>query len=295
MSATRSPTMTRRRWLAGVAAAAVGATAIDALAIEPERLAITQHRFGAAIGRTLRVVQLSDLHLRRVGRHEERIAAAVASLRPELLVITGDSIDRRDDLPLLDGFLALLDGRPTTLAILGNWEHAARVDLAALRATYARHGCQLLRNESTTLDVGGARLLVTGIDDLVEGTPDVGRALRDVAPAANHLLLAHCPMHREVYRAWTDATALPLQGAPAPAIDPRLLSPTLMLAGHTHGGQIAPFGWAPVRPRGSGRYVRGWYRDSPTAMYVSRGIGMSGIPARLGSEPEVAEIAWTLA
>src|SRR5690606_18580500 len=117
---------------------------------------------------------------------------------------------------------------------------------------------------------------VTGLDDLVGGRPDAAAAFAGVGAAPNHLLLAHCPMHRDLYRA-----ALARGSA-----DASLPTPQVMLAGHTHGGQIAPFGWAPLRPRGSGRYVRGWYRDDPTAMYVSRGLGTSVVPARVGAVPE---------
>jgi predicted MPP superfamily phosphohydrolase len=67
-----------------------------------------------------------------------------------------------------------------------------------------------------------------------------------------------------------------------------------MLSGHTHGGQIAPFGLAPFRPRGSGRYVSGWYRDAVPALYVSRGIGTSVIDARYRAVPEVPVFDWEL-
>ena len=118
-------------------------------------------------------------------------------------------------------------------------------------------------------------------------TPDVRMALASATPQPNHLLLAHCPAHREVFR--SNAAALIGGG-----FDSRVLMPQLMLAGHTHGGQIAPFGWAPFRPPGSGRYLRGWYSDDPIALYVSRGLGTSTIPARLGSVPEVAYFEWDL-
>lgn len=66
----------------------------------------------------------------------------------------------------------------------------------------------------------------------------------------------------------------------------------LVLSGHTHGGQVQLAGWAPVTPRGSGRYLEGWYgdhaEDGVPPMYVSRGVGTSGIPVRLGSRPELA-------
>lgn len=67
---------------------------------------------------------------------------------------------------------------------------------------------------------------------------------------------------------------------------------TLMLSGHTHGGQIAVGGWAPLVPPGSGRYVRGWFRgDGAPPLYVSRGIGTSVLPLRFGATPELAVFA----
>ena len=62
----------------------------------------------------------------------------------------------------------------------------------------------------------------------------------------------------------------------------------LILAGHTHGGQINILGFAPVIPAGSGHYVKGWYHNTGIPMYVSRGIGTVVMPVRIGSKPEVA-------
>ena len=288
--------MNRRRWLATVAGASAFGVATDAFAIEPHRVVLTRHQFGdPERGSSARLVQLSDLHLRGVGAHEEKVAAVVEAVQPDLVLITGDAIDDAGNLRLLEHFLSLLDKRSTKLAILGNWEHWGGVDLHALSEVYANAGVRLLRNESRDVTLRGRRLLVTGLDDLVGGAPDERAALRGAVPCPDHLLLAHCPVHRDVFRARAEAgSLLPLGEQTAAPLDPHLLTPSLMLAGHTHGGQVAPFGWAPMRPRGSGRYVRGWYRDEPTALYVSCGIGTSVIRARLNALPEVAVFDWAL-
>ena len=65
-------------------------------------------------------------------------------------------------------------------------------------------------------------------------------------------------------------------------------APFTAFAGHTHGGQIAPFGVALVTPPGSGAYVKGWYGAGGQRLYVSRGLGNSDIPFRIGSPPELA-------
>jgi predicted MPP superfamily phosphohydrolase len=87
------------------------------------------------------------------------------------------------------------------------------------------------------------------------------------------------------------ATAGILDG---PTVDLAPYRPQWMLAGHTHGGQIRPFGWAPFRPRGSGRYVSGWYRNPEPPMYVSRGLGTSIVRARHRSVPELPVFEWGL-
>ncbi len=289
MTRDGAPRLTRRQWLATLAGATVVGSAANALAIEPNRVTVTRHRVGDGDGPLLRIVQLSDLHLRSVGRHEERIARAVHDLRPDMIVLTGDAVDRDGNLHLLGDFLSLLPQAGERLAIVGNWEHWAGIAPARLEQLYDRHGWRLLLDESVRVRTGAAELLVTGMDDLVGGAPDTSRALADAAPCANHLLLAHCPTHRERFRAGAPDGRLPAD------VDPRLLSPALMLAGHTHGGQVTLLGWAPLRPPGSGRYVSGWYRDSPTALYVSRGLGTSVVPARFRAPPEVACFEWALA
>jgi predicted MPP superfamily phosphohydrolase len=205
-------------------------------------------------------------------------------LRPDFLAITGDTIDRADRLSVLDSFLGLLDPIQG-FAVLGNWEHQAHVDRGALERTYSVHNINLLVNQSTVQEHRGKRLLITGLDDLVGGSPSLERALAGVRTSAQHLILAHCPAHRDVLlhgAAWgskLDPTPPTLAGKNGSV---------LILSGHTHGGQICLGGWAPVRPRGSGRYVAGWYTDGAIPLYVSRGLGTTLLPIRFGAVPEIA-------
>jgi predicted MPP superfamily phosphohydrolase len=101
-------------------------------------------------------------------------------------------------------------------------------------------------------------------------------ALASATRRDHHLVLAHCPAAR-------DALGLPTEH---PA--------SLVLSGHTHGGQIAPLGIATWRPTGSGRYVAGWYTDGGPPLYVSRGVGTSLVPVRIGAAPEMVRIDWWL-
>lgn len=286
--------ISRRRFLGalGLGAAAVG---VAAPLLETRRVTVTRHVLGTpgpgSAVPPLRVVQLADLHLGALDGHAERVAATVVELRPRVLVFTGDSVDRLDTLGVLADFLRLLPPVDAAFAVLGNWEHLSPEQPAALRRAYGRHGVRLLVNESAALEHAGRRLLVTGVDDL-RGAPSIHRALLGAEPAADHLLLAHSPAYRDALAAMR---AGPHPLGPRWTEEMQRFSVTAMLAGHTHGGQVAAFGYAPVRPWGSGRYVAGWYRDAWPHLYVSRGIGTSVVPFRLGSPPEVAVFDWHLA
>lgn len=275
----RSPT--RRRILVGAGLVGGGlatAAAVDGFLVTPGRLQTTHHSLGTPGTRPkARLAQVSDLHLRSMGRLETQLLTALHDARADLILFTGDMIDRRLDLWRLETFLRECPTSPRRYAILGNWEHWSGVPTEALGRLYDRHGVELLVNSSVEVAVAGTRVRVTGLDDLRGGRPDAYAALEAGAPAPNHLVLAHCPLSR-------DSVTLP---AEHPA--------DLVLAGHTHGGQVAVLGRPLVLPEGSGRYVAGWYRDDGPPMYVSRGIGTSLLPLRLGTPPELVRIDWALA
>jgi predicted MPP superfamily phosphohydrolase len=253
------------------------AAAIDGVLVTPRRLLTSDHVFGRGDASSrLRVLQVSDLHVQRIGTLERQLLERLHDSHADLIVITGDSIDRARALPVLDSLLAEFPTAPRLLAILGNWEYRCRVDLRSLERVYARHGVELLVNRSVTLDHRGRTVRITGLDDIREGRPDAGAALAAARPLDHHLVLAHCPITR-------DALALPA-GHTA----------SFVLSGHTHGGQVAPWGIATILPPGCGRYVAGWYRDGGPPLYVSRGIGTSLLPVRIGASPELVRIDWLL-
>lgn len=280
--------LSRRAMLCSAAGgtAAVGVAAADGLCFTPFRLQVTRHRLGA--GRPapagadddergqVRVAQVSDLHLAGIGAREETVLAALASLAPDMIVVTGDSLDTAAGAGPLEDFLAACPRAAARFAILGNWEYKAGVTGDGLARLYERHGFDLLVNRSATVDVAGRDVRVTGLDDLCHGRPDAEAALGGAEPGAAHLLLAHCPATR-------DGLRLPA----GHAVD-------AILAGHTHGGQVAPAGMCLVTPPGSGRYVAGWYDDAALPMFVSRGIGTSLVPVRIGARPELAVFDWRI-
>lgn len=236
-------------------------------------LEVTRHDLRAASqGSAFRVVQLSDLHLQRWGPAELAIAAQVLALQPDLVVLSGDAIDRSDALPVLQSFLQALGGL-AVVAVPGNWEHWSGVDFKALDAVLAdRPVGRFLLNQRQSFMAKGRTVHVVGLDDFTAGQPDA-QMLSDTGPGDVRILVQHSPGffdESEVARRMGDQRF------------------TLCLSGHTHGGQVALAGWAPFRPVGSGRFVAGFYEVPGCRLYVSRGLGTSVLPVRFGSVAEVA-------
>lgn len=223
----------------------------------------------------LRLVQLSDIHLSPFLSEEEfaRAVDAANELRPHLMVVTGDLISvHNDPLDACLRQIARLRSDAGVLGCLGNHEAYAGVeDYATERA--ARLGIPFLRGETRELRFGNARLNIAGLDYQRMSWHDhyLEGAERLVAPGALNLLLQHNPdvFPTAARQGWD-----------------------LTLAGHTHGGQVnveilhhdlnvARF-YTP--------YVRGLYRSGRSAIYVTRGIGTIGMPARIGAPPEITLI-----
>jgi uncharacterized protein len=260
---------------------------VYSLFIEPNLFVVTHHQLNPSNSRqtqTLKLVQVSDLHLKNFNIRAEKIADRIDRLKPDLIVFTGDIIDRPNKLAELNQFLSFIDLKTPKYATLGNWEHWSGVDLKALAELYQSHNCQLLVNRSVLFSTKAKKsLLITGLDDFTGGKPDLTASFKNIAPHANHLILAHSPGYRDAI-------------SPKETSKLAKYSPEYMLSGHTHGGQIVLFGWAPLRPPGSGKYLSGWYKDAnnSTALYVSRGLGVSSIPLRIGAMPEIGYFEWSM-
>lgn len=229
------------------------------------------------------IVQLSDVHIGAFTGAPE-LAAAEELLRrakPDLIVLTGDLLDNDARLAdVLGRFVRRLTplARAGVVAIPGNHDYFAGVSETAAAVQAA--GARMLRNEALVIGDASAGFALLGVDDVWarrQGAgPDLGRAL----------------------------AALPkLGGRVAPALDlPRVLlchNPSffdeaagrvgLQLSGHTHGGQVN-LGVRPADFVLPGGWVAGRYDLRGSALYVNRGFGTVGPPARIGATPEVTRI-----
>jgi predicted MPP superfamily phosphohydrolase len=217
------------------------------------------------------IAHVSDLHLYEPDVHAagRNALEVIGRARPDLVVLTGDQWESRAGQAGLLAWLEQLPPGTRSLACLGNHEYSAGVSARAAARLHERGGCELLLNRATTLDLRGARLQIVGLDDLRHGRQDTASVARGLDPQLPQLWLMHEPEHVDLYP-W-----------------PELARPTIVLSGHTHGGQIRLPGVAPLTPRGSGRYVSGSYRTPRGPLYVSRGVGTSGVRLRVHCPPEV--------
>jgi predicted MPP superfamily phosphohydrolase len=230
-----------------------------------EKLQVSRQKLTLpGIDRKLRIAALSDLHAPCRYLSMAELIDAVNAQRPDVLILAGDMFSNLEDFEAtVAGFKAAAAGS-VKLATLGNWEYDLRLRRAGLTKCYRDAGINLLVND--ICEVGGLKII--GLDDLLYGKPRFALADQALDGGAPAVVISHCPAGFDRLRA-----DFKRQG--------------VVISGHTHGGQIAPFGQALVTPRGSGRYVKGWYQRGGRRMYVMRGVGTCYLPVRIGSRPEL--------
>lgn len=219
----------------------------------------------------LRIVQISDIH-HGLFLPKEWLSEAVRQanrLNPDIIALTGDFVtySKRMIGPAAE-LLGRLRARYGVYAVLGN--HDFRVDPDAVTQALRLQGIDVLRNRHVSLRFGSKSIYLVGVDDYGYGA-DLRRAIRGVPRNAATVLLAHNP--RVIHLASRNSVSL-------------------VLSGHTHGGQVnlpllgTVYGRSPERLR----YKIGWDRMGTTQIYVSRGIGTIVLPWRLRCPAEITHL-----
>jgi predicted MPP superfamily phosphohydrolase len=240
------------------------------LLIEPNWVEVNNWSRSIGLGgEAITVVQVSDLHTSGYGKTEEHVIQALRSIQPDVILFTGDVIDEKGSIPALRSFLKQLP-KAVKVATLGNWEYWSDVDLKALEDVYRENEVMLLVNECLTVQVKGQKISIVGIDDYTAGKPEPTKALGNCELGHPVLIATHSPGLFDL----------------EPPVSAKGIS--LIVAGHTHGGQLAIGNHALYTPRGSGTFVSGWYKTKWGELYVSRGVGTSVLPLRFGARPEVS-------
>jgi predicted MPP superfamily phosphohydrolase len=230
---------------------------------------------------TYRIVHLTDLHSKSFGKGQRRLVGKVSKLQPDLIVFTGDLVDRRKYYE--EASLTLMRGL-TKLApvyyVTGNHEYDSN-KFKPLKVGLEQAGVRVLRNQSEMITLGQGGIRIAGVDDPIfnqhaDGNADKINEHIDAAFEEREngedvytILLSHRP---ELFSVYVQRK-----------ID-------LTFSGHAHGGQIRlPFIGGLVAP-GQGllpKYEGGQYTEGGSTMIVSRGLGNSIIPQRLFNRPEI--------
>lgn len=237
----------------------------------------------------LTIAQFSDLHTGTFGSDTAFVAKfvdAVNALRPDIIVFTGDIVNRHaPELRHFTSPLSRLSAPEGVYSILGNhdygdyynWpdENAKKADVALLDSLQRSMGWRLLRNESQWLRRGNDSILLIGVENVGDPPFHIYGSLPDsyegsMADGNFKILLSHNPAH------WVND----IEHNPDNNI-------ALTLSGHTHAMQMSAFGVSPAvfrYPTWGGLYES---PDSLRRLYVNIGSGEVGIPARIGATPEI--------
>jgi predicted MPP superfamily phosphohydrolase len=262
--------ISRRQFLLRNAVAA-GTIAIGEGALAESEPRVTVHRLNMpGLREPIRLVQLTDLHRSWCVSegYLRRVVARANALRPDAVLLTGDFVtDSSHHMASCSDVLKEIEAPLGSFAVLGNHDYACDRHRGgpAISAALTALGVHVLTNRSFRLD---NRLNLVGVDDSWMGKPDAATAFSQVHRNEPAIILTHNPM-----------------------VFPRLERyGCITVAGHTHGGQIN----IPILTRQyMGRkhpYMRGWFyaKHGPGRMYVSRGIGVVGIPVRFRCDPEIS-------
>ena len=269
-----------RAALLGVLACVLLAANVDAYYVEPKMLAVRRHAVdgaaGAVLTRTVRILHITDIQTPSIGAHEEEALRTGLAYQPDLIVLTGDYVQDALGRPTEEQAardLRALMSRVSFKAPLGIFATEGDVG-PSCAVVFAGTEVRCLADQSARVFLPGGGTL--GITGLSRGhgrsrSPEFLGRLLSLAPSADHrIIISHAPDFVD---------ALPV------TVD-------LVLAGHTHGGQVVVpfFGPPKTAIRLPRRYAGGLHVYGGTPLHVSRGVGMERgfeIPVRFLCPPEI--------
>lgn len=223
------------------------------------------------------IVQLSDVHLGHIHgvKFLQDVVAKTNAQNPDLVLITGDLFDGMDgDLSVFIEALKNIKAKEGTFFVIGNHETFLGVDRAYLVLMEAN--IKVLDNEFVNLD--GLQLVGLSYQGS-HGAPSVTGRIRDVSEIFASL------KERGLE---TTRPSILMHHAPTNIIQAKDNGINLQLSGHTHVGQLIPFGT--ITHLVYGKYYYGLHSEGDFSIYTSSGVGTWGPPVRIGNTPEIVSI-----
>ena len=264
--------ITRRKFIYG----AMGLAVADAFLIEPNISHISDNTLyvpylpNALNG--LKIVHLADLHY-KPDKDEGLLSSVVEKINrinPDLIMLTGDYVDHDTSGidPMLE-YLAKLKSKHGILACMGNHD-GWNADGEYFKTKFEKNGIQFLINENTALKINNEKLYIAATDFIWKGNPDPVATLKGIPDEAPLITMVHEPDYFDNMLKHRDHH--------------------LQLSGHTHGGQCrVPFiNYAPRKVKYGKKYIYGEYTKENSSVFVTKGIGTTGIRVRFSCLPEIA-------
>ncbi len=257
----------------------LGLLLVYSVKIEPNLLLVRHYQLqGETAGtETIRLAQISDIQIGEnySMKQLQRVVNKIEKQQPDMILFTGDLFENyavcgAEAEAEVTALLGRLQAPLGKYAVWGNRDYgggAAR----AYRRILDKAGFELLCNSSVQITaVEGKQVLLCGLDDGLFGAPNDAQFPQQMDTFAYRILLLHEP---DLAQRWIQSDF------------------QLILAGHSHGGQVRlPF-WAGLRTVLAEQYTRHFYtlnEETGQQLYVNTGLGTSHLPVRFGVVPEIA-------
>jgi len=230
----------------------------------------------------LTVAQISDLHINKWNIElVEHAVEVLNKINPDMVVMTGDAIcSGKKFIPDLTRIFKNIKASYGKFACLGNHDHSDGDDGMQVQQAYKNSDFQVLMNESVKVNFRGESLFIAGADDIELGRQDIEAMVKNIPQEATSLYLIHNPCNFNQFAQF---------------------KPDLVLAGHTHGGQIYfSFLNFIYKTMLHSHYILGLYSLEKSLLYVNSGIGNALISPvlfnkkftihtpRINSQPEIS-------
>lgn len=242
------------------------------LIVEPNTLVVTKYKVENEKLRGIRVVFAGDFHIRPYqGNRLNYVIKKINEQNPDIILLIGDYVnmhDTKNSFPIVKIAEKLSEMNPSNkiFTVLGN--HDYYKDGKKIKKALINEKINVLENQSRFIRIKDKLVCISGIEDLTTGFPNLDKALRfSISPT---ILLTHQP---DIFY------KVPQK------VD-------LILAGHTHGGQVAiPFFGPFIVPSAYGtKFAKGFFNENGRKMIVTKGIGTSILPIRFNCFPEIVVI-----
>lgn len=228
----------------------------------------------ARVLKGMTLIHISDLHMSKIGRREQKVLKILDAIKPDIIFLTGDYITWKGNYKVALDFLSRLKAKVGVWAVMGDYDYSCSeksclfCHVPGTGKPTRRHSVRFLRNSFEKDNFNNGSILIGGID-LEDNSPFFSKErllpLKGEKPA---IILSHNPLAFDLLDKDDDV---------------------LLISGDTHGGQIflPSWLWKILGYEKCARYPQGLFVKGQKKMFVSRGIGTSHLPIRIFSRPEV--------